>query len=168
MAGLNRKALLAGGIAVACSVVGFAALGGSNVRKVAIAEVASAASGPMQVYGALDRKSIRAIRSSTLVSFDLLDDKTHERLSVLYDNPSTGLPVNFPTASHAMVTGVYDPTQKKLISDKVNTKCPTKEGEQQRPGSNSIVYGDKGKLDPETEKALAEWKKATGQKPSSN
>jgi hypothetical protein len=165
---MNRKAILALGVAAACSVVGFAALGGSNVRKVAIGDVAKASTGPMQVYGAMDKKSIRAIRSSTLVAFDLFDEKTNARVSVLYDNPSTGLPVNFPTASHAMVTGVYDPTQNKLISDKVSTKCPSKEGEKQRPGDSQIVYGDKGKLDADTEKALDAWKKATGQKPGGN
>jgi hypothetical protein len=152
---MNRKAILAIGVAVACSVIGFAALGGSN---------ASASSGPMQVYGALDKKSIRALRSSTLVKFELFDEKTNARVSVLYDNPSTGLPVNFPTASHAMVTGVYDPTQKQFVSDKVNTKCPSKDDNK---AGQKYVYGDE-KLDPETEKALADWKATTGQKPSGN
>jgi hypothetical protein len=161
MATINRKALLAIGVAAACSVIGFAALGGSNVRKVAIADVRKAPSGPMQVYGQLDKHSIRAIRSSTLVAFDIMDEKTHERLSVLYDNPSAGLPVNFPSASHAMVTGVYDPTQDKVISDKVNTKCPSKTGDE---GKKS--YAQDQKQDPETEEALAKWKLATGQKRS--
>ncbi len=163
MAKFNRKAILAVAVAAACSVVGFAALGGSNVRKVAIGDVEKASSGPMQVYGALDKKSIRAIRSSTLVAFDLYDEKTNERVAVLYDNPSSGLPVNFPTASHAMVTGVYDPTQNKLVSDKVNTKCPSKSGENERP-TDQVVYGNKGKLDSDTEDALKAWQIATGQK----
>ena len=97
---MNRKALVAIGVAAGCSVFGFAALGGgATVKNVPIANVRSS-TGPMEVYGALDKRSIRAIRSSNLVAFDIIDDKTKERLSVLYVNPSTGLQVNFPTASH--------------------------------------------------------------------
>jgi hypothetical protein len=119
----------------------------------------------MEVYGALDKRSIRAIRSSNLVAFDIFDDKTKERLSVLYDNPSTGLQVNFPSASHIRATGVYDSTQDKLISDKIYTKCPSKENGK---GEQKYVYGENEKQDPETEAALVKWQAATGQKPSGN
>jgi hypothetical protein len=158
---MNRKALMAFGVAAACSVVGFAALGGgSTVRNVAIANVRTQ-QGPMEVYGALDKRSIRAIRSSNLVAFDIVDDKTKQRLSVLYDNPSTGLPVNFPTASHVRATGVYDSTQDKLVSDKVYTKCPSKDPTN---GKQKWVYGENQKQDTDTEEALIKWQTATGQK----
>lgn len=157
---MNRKALVAVGIGAICSVVGFAALGGgSTVKNIPIAQARSQ-QGPMEVYGALDKRSIRAIRSSNLVAFDIVDDKTQERLSVLYDNPSTGLPVNFPTASHVRATGVYDSTQDKLVSDKVYTKCPSKEDQKSK---QKWVYGQNDKQDADTEKALAEWKRSTGQ-----
>jgi hypothetical protein len=158
---MNRKALLAIGVAAGCSVIGFAALGGgATVKNVPIAQV-RAQTGQMEVYGALDKRSIRAIRSSNLVSFDIVDDKTKERLSVLYDNPSTGLQVNFPTASHVRVTGVFDPTQEKFISDKVYTKCPSKDGGK---GEQKYVYGENEKQDAETEAALKKWQSETGQK----
>ncbi len=121
--------VLAGVVALSCAVIGLGALGGSTTADVPIEKLASSRD-RVQVYGKLDKSSIRQLRGYNLVSFDLLEEKkeklTGRRVSVIYDNPGAGLPANFPTASHARCTGVYDPTQGKLVADTVYTKCPSK------------------------------------------
>ena len=143
------KVLLAGGLVVGCAVAGFTALGGSMVRDLPYTQVPKSKS-LVQVYGSLDKKSIRPIRGANQVAFELVEEKTGDRLSVVYYNPSTALPANFPTASHARALGVYDPVQGKLVADRVLTKCPSK-------------YEEKD-LDMATRKAVEKWQASTGLK----
>ncbi|MGV3720563.1 MAG: cytochrome c maturation protein CcmE [Actinomycetota bacterium] len=126
------------------------ALGGSTVSTVPFAEVTKAKD-KVEIFGVLDKRSIRQIRGANLVSFDLLEEQgdekktlTGRRIAVLYQNHAVGLPANFPAGSHARAAGLYDPSSKKLVSDRVYTKCPSK-------------YKEDG-LDPATKIALKEWK----------
>jgi cytochrome c-type biogenesis protein CcmE len=142
-----KTMILAGVVVVACAVVGLTALGGSMVSAVPFEQVSSKTE-RVEVYGSLDKNSIRSLRGANLVSFDLVEDGTGRRLSLIYDNQAVGLPANFPTASHARAAGVYDPTQGKLITDRVLTKCPSK-------------YEEKD-LDAVTRNAVAKWQSQTG------
>lgn len=127
------------------------ALGGSTVATVKFAEVPKQRE-KVSVFGVLDKQSIRPIRGANVVAFDLLEEVTEGdkkrltglRLPVLYQNNAVGLPANFPAASHARAAGLYDPVNKKLVSDQVFTKCPSK-------------YEENG-LDPATKEALKAWK----------
>jgi hypothetical protein len=149
--------LVLGGVAVVAGIGALVAiaLGGSTVAAVPFTEVA-AQSGRVQVYGKLDKTSIRPIRGANLVAFDLLEEEgtkenkhlTGRRIAVEYNNPSVGLPANFPAASHARAIGLYDPSSKKIVSTEVVTKCPSK-------------YEENG-LDPATKVALKAWKDSTG------
>jgi len=148
--------LVLGGIAVVAGLGGLVAvaLGGSTVATIPFADVTKAKE-KVEIYGKLDKSSIRPIRGANYVAFDLLEEAgaakekhlTGRRLAVIYQNPSVGLPANFPAASHARAAGLYDPTTKKLISDRVFTKCPSK-------------YEENG-LDAETKVALKAWKDST-------
>jgi hypothetical protein len=148
--------LVLGAVAVVAGIGGLVivALGGSTVATVPFADVAKSKE-KVEIYGKLDKSSIRPIRGANYVAFDILEevggkeDKhlTGRRLAVMYQNPSVGLPANFPAASHARAAGMYDPTTRKLISDRVYTKCPSK-------------YEENG-LDAETKVALKAWKDAT-------
>jgi cytochrome c-type biogenesis protein CcmE len=120
-----HKLILAGGLVAGCFAVGFSAIQGSMVTSVPFDQV-SKRSGPVQIYGILDKASIRPLRGYNLVEFDLVEEKTGKRMAVLYENHSSGLPANFPTASHAKASGIYDPMEKHFVSDAVMTKCPSK------------------------------------------
>jgi cytochrome c-type biogenesis protein CcmE len=132
------------------------ALGGSTVSTVPFAEVPKQRE-KVSVFGVLDKQSIRSIRGANVVAFDLLEEVTEgdkkrltgARLPVLYQNNAVGLPANFPAASHARAAGMYDPVNKKLVSDQVYTKCPSK-------------YEENG-LDPATKEALKTWKESIGE-----
>lgn len=148
--------LVLGGIAVVAGLGGLVAvaLGGSTVATIPFSDVAKAKE-KVEIYGKLDKSSIRPIRGANLVAFDLLEEEgaakqkhlTGRRLAVVYQNVSVGLPANFPAASHARAAGFYDPTTKKLVSDRVYTKCPSK-------------YEENG-LDAETKLALKAWRDST-------
>lgn len=148
--------LVLGGVAVVAGIGGLVAvaLGGSTVATIPFADVTKSKE-KVEIYGKLDKSSIRPIRGSNYVAFDLLEEAgaakekhlTGKRLAVLYQNASVGLPANFPAASHARAAGFYDPTTKKLVSDRVFTKCPSK-------------YEENG-LDAETKVALKAWRDAT-------
>lgn len=141
------RLLLAGAVIGVSAVVGLSAVQGSMVTAVPFAQV-ERKGGPVQVYGILDKNSIRSLRGYNLVRFDLVEEQTGSRLAVLYDNPATGLPANFPTASHARATGVYDPVQRKFVADNVYTKCPSKYKEEE--------------LDVVTRRAIQKWQAAGG------
>jgi hypothetical protein len=155
MSAMSRKkttTLLLGGLGVVAGLGGLVAvaLGGSTINSVAFAEVA-ASKDKVEIFGKLDRQSIRQIRGANLVAFDLLEEEggekkvlTGRRIAVMYQNNAVGLPANFPAASHARAAGVYDPSSKKLVSDRVSTKCPSKYKEDD--------------MDPETKLALEQWK----------
>lgn len=148
--------LVLGGVAVVAGLGGLVAvaLGGSTVATIPFADVTKAKE-KVEIYGKLDKSSIRPIRGANYVAFDLLEEAgaakekhlTGKRLAVIYQNPSVGLPANFPAASHARAAGYYDPTTHKLVSDRVFTKCPSK-------------YEENG-LDAETKVALKAWKDST-------
>jgi hypothetical protein len=148
--------LVLGGVAVVAGLGGLVAmaLGGSTVATIPFSDVAKAKE-KVEIYGKLDKSSIRPIRGANWVAFDLLEEEgaakqkhlTGRRLEVVYQNVSVGLPANFPAASHARAAGFYDPTTKKLVSDRVYTKCPSK-------------YEENG-LDAETKVALKAWRDST-------
>ena len=149
MKGKKGKVILSGALVVLCAVVGMIALGGSTVNSVAFDQVPLSRE-KIEVYGALDESSIRPIRGAHLVQFDLVEDKTGRRLGVVYQNDQNGLPANFPAASHARCSGVYDPAQQRFVADRVLTKCPSKYDEK------NLEYGK--------QQAIDKWKSATGLK----
>ena len=149
MKGNKGKVILSGALVVLCAVVGMIALGGSTVNSVAFDQVPVTRE-KIEVYGALDESSIRPIRGPHLVQFDLVEEKTGRRLGVVYENPQNALPANFPAASHARCSGVYDPAQQRFVADRVLTKCPSKYDEK------NLEYGK--------QKAIDKWKSATGLK----
>lgn len=148
--------LVLGGMAIVAGLGGLVAvaLSGSTVSTVAFADVTTARD-RVEIYGVLDKRSIRPIRGANVVQFELLEEEndgkekrlTGRRLSVLYENSAVGLPANFPAASHARAAGVFDPSANRLVSNQVYTKCPSK-------------YEEDG-LDPATKTALKQWKDAT-------
>lgn len=148
--------LVLGGVAVVAGIGALVAiaLGGSTVSAVPFTDVAKQ-TGRVQVYGKLDKSSIRSVRGANVVQFELLEEEggekkhlTGRRIQVEYNNPAVGLPANFPAASHARAIGLYDPSSKRVVANQVVTKCPSK-------------YKEDG-LDPATKLALEEWKKSTG------
>ncbi len=145
---MNVKVLVATITAVLCGIITVVSLGNSTKRGVAFAQVMKATD-RVDVYGHLDRDSIQPIKGATLVRFDLVEEKTSQRLAVLYDNPSSSLPANFPGASHAMAAGTWDPSQRVFHADAIRTKCPSK-------------YEEKG-LDVKTRDSIAQWQSRTGQ-----
>jgi len=149
---MNVKMILAMGLVALSIIAGLVSLGGSTVSTVSFAKVPSSKE-RLEVYGVLDKTSIRPLRGAHLVQFDLVEEKTGVRLPVLYQNNAAGLPGNFPAASHARAAGTYDPTANKLVADRVLTKCPSK-------------YEEKS-LDLTTKDAVDQWRKATGQTSSS-
>lgn len=140
-----HKLILAGSLVAGCVAVGFSAVQGAMVTSVPFSDVEKR-SGTISVYGVLDKSSIRTLRGYNLVSFTLVDEKTGKRMPVMYDNAATSLPANFPTASHAKVTGTFDPMQKQFLTDSVMTKCPSKYKEED--------------IDAQTKAAVQKWQKA--------
>jgi cytochrome c-type biogenesis protein CcmE len=123
---MKRNLVIGGLVVVLCAGVAMMAVGGSMVSKVTFADLPHKAGQQCEVYGKLVPESIKSIRGANEVSFDLVEEKTEARLHVLYDNQNSALPANFPAASHAKVSGVYDPTEGRFVGDAVVTKCPSK------------------------------------------
>jgi cytochrome c-type biogenesis protein CcmE len=148
---VNAKKLTMWAVAVTAAIVGLVSLSmsGSTTKTVPFAAVASTRD-TVKVYGILDKGSVRSLRGANLVAFDLIEEKTNQRISVVYDNPVSGLPANFPAASHALATGTYDPVKKQFTSSSVLTKCPSK-------------YKPE-KVDLDTQNAIDRWQKDTGAK----
>jgi cytochrome c-type biogenesis protein CcmE len=144
---MNAKSLIGLVVGVVCLVTCLVALTESTSRRQSFDQIAKSTD-RVKVYGKLDRSSIRAIQGSTKVRFDLIEEKTEARLAVFYDNPSAGLPLNFPAASHAMASGQFDPSSGMLHSNAVQTKCPSK-------------YDEGDKLDKSTELAVQKWQAQT-------
>lgn len=149
----KRNLVIGAGIVLACAVVMFTALGGTKVSAVKFRDLGSKAQGErLQVFGKLDAASIKSIKGANVVRFDLLDEKTGDRLEVLYDNPSIALPATFPAARDARVDGTYMAADHQFIGDSVVTKCPSK-------------YKEKLDLDLQQKDAMNRWQKAIGMKP---
>lgn len=145
---MNSKAIIGIATVLACAAIASASLFGSTLKSVAFADV-QRKSERVDIYGVLDKPSIKAIRGATMVQFDLVEEKTNQRLTVVYDNPNSALPPNFPGASHARAAGVWDPSRGALVSNFVTTKCPSK-------------YEEKN-MDATTRKLVDQWKESTGQ-----
>jgi cytochrome c-type biogenesis protein CcmE len=150
----SKKSLLLGGAVVAaCAVVMAVSLASTRVSAVKFAELAQKRQDERcEVYGELDAASIKSIKGATQVQFELVEEKTGQRLKVLYDNPSIALPPTFPAASHAKVNGTYNALDHQFVGDTVMTKCPTK-------------YNEEVKLDIVRKDAMNKWQKAIGVKP---
>ncbi len=106
---MKRNLVLGSALVVACAAIAMISLGGSMVTKVGFKDLPQRAGQPCEIYGKLNAASIRPIKGANKVAFELVEEKTEQRLPVLYDNQNSALPANFPAASHAKVNGVYDP-----------------------------------------------------------
>lgn len=151
---MNGKRNLVIGVLVvlACAGIMMGALGRTKMASVKFAELASKRPDERcEIYGILDAKSIKPIKGANLVQFDLVEEKTGERLRVLYDNPSIALPATFPAASHAKVMGSYVAADQQFVGDTALTKCPSK-------------YDEKTDLDLVRKGEVERWQKATGYK----
>ena len=145
----RRNVIFGTGIVALCAVVAGVSLGGSTRKAVAFDEVPTSTD-RVQIYGILDHATINPIKGHSIVAFTLLEEKTHKKMDVLYENTHVALPYNFPAASHAKVTGYYDPTEKRLVVSEVSTKCPSK-------------YDQQMTLNQAQLKAQAEWQKGLPQ-----
>jgi len=123
---MKRNVVMGAVLVVVCAVVAFASMKGSTVSSVRFADLPSTNGQGCQVYGALDGQSIRNLDGAKRVQFVLIEEKTGQRLSVLYNNPNSALNANFPSASHAKVSGKYDAASQMFIGTTVLTKCPSK------------------------------------------
>jgi cytochrome c-type biogenesis protein CcmE len=146
---MKRNMWVGGGLLVACAAVAVGMLTGSTSDRAAFAEALKKPGQRCEVYGKLEAETIHSIHGANQVRFLLVDEKTNQRMDVLYDNPTVGLPANFPAASHAKCVGEYDATQQKFIADAVMTKCPSK-------------Y-DAGSLSDVNRQRIEKWQRATGQ-----
>jgi cytochrome c-type biogenesis protein CcmE len=146
----KRNLILGLGVVAACAVVMLTALSSTRVSAVKFAQLQSKRPDERcEVYGKLDPASIKSIKGATVVQFDLVEEKTGERLKVLYDNPSIALPATFPAASHAKVNGTYIAADHQFVGDTVLTKCPSK-------------YDKNVDLDIARKDAVNKWQKAIG------
>jgi cytochrome c-type biogenesis protein CcmE len=146
----KRNLVIGVGVILACSVVMLTALGKTKVSSVKFAQLASKKPDERcQVYGILEPASIKSIKGANVVQFDLVEEKTGQRLQVLYDNPSIALPATFPAATHARVDGSYLASDHQFVGDAVATKCPSK-------------YNQKLDLDLARKDAMNKWQKAIG------
>jgi cytochrome c-type biogenesis protein CcmE len=144
---MNVKKLVLGvTLAVVFAGLGIMSLAGSTVASASFHEARNRGE-RVEIYGLLEKTTIRPLRGANLVAFDLVEESSGERLTVLYDNPHSALPGNFPAASHARAGGIYDPTQQRFVADRVLTKCPSK-------------YEEKN-LDVATRQAVEQWQGAT-------
>jgi len=123
---MKRNLVLGSLVVVLCAVIAAVATGGSMVSKVAFADLPHKVGQQCEVYGKLVPDTIKSIKGANVVAFDLVEEKTEARLHVVYDNMTSALPANFPAASHAKVSGVYDPTETRFVGNAVVTKCPSK------------------------------------------
>lgn len=147
---MNRNIILGSAVVVITAAVAGVSLSGSSVAKTSFADLPKSAGNRCEVYGKLDRASIHPIQGATVVSFTVRDEKTNEPLEVLYQNPNSALPANFPAATHAKLGGVYDPVKHQFVASTVSTKCPSK-------------Y-DAGKVDLAEKDVVEKWQRETGLK----
>jgi len=123
---MKRNLVVGSVVVVLCAVVAAVAVRGSVVSKVAFAELPRRAGQQCEVYGKLVPDSIKSIKGANVVAFDLVEEKTEAKLHVLYHNEISALPANFPAASHAKVSGVFDTVERQFVGESVVTKCPSK------------------------------------------
>ena len=143
----KRNLIIGTAVVAVCALVASVSLGGSTVKSVKIADLPEVTE-RCDVYGKLDYKSIKSLKGGHLVSFQIRDEKTDQPLNVLYENQAVALPANFPNASHAKVTGRYEPVEAKFVADQVLTKCPSK-------------YDQELKFDPKQKEAVERWQRET-------
>lgn len=149
---MSKKVWISVAVLAACAALGAVSLKGSVVPRVDFAAIPKQKE-RVKAYGILVRESIKPVEGATTVSFELKEETTGSRLTVLYDNPTAALPPNFPAASHALVTGAFDPVTQRLVADSVATKCPSK-------------YQQETSIDPGTQTAIDRWQRLTGARPS--
>jgi len=127
---MNRNLVLGIGMGAFALVAAAMALRGALTASLSVA-AAKRSSGRCEIYAKLDRDSIRALNGAVEVSFKVRDPDSGEEMTVLYSNPSAGLSANFPAADYVRAAGIYDPVAQQFVSDRVQTKCPSKyEGKQ--------------------------------------
>ena len=146
----NRNLIIGTIVVLLCAVVAAGSLVGSTTQSVKFDKLAQMKGERCEIYGSLDESSIRSIKGGNLVQFELVEEKTNQRLKVLYDNSAVSLPANFPAASHARAFGYYDAANSRFTADGVLTKCPSK-------------Y-DQGSLDLARQDAIKRWQADTGLK----
>jgi len=148
---MKRNVVIGSVIVALCAVVAMASLStGSTITSKKFAAV-RATTDNCELYGILDRNSIQALNGGNKVRFVLQEEKTGERMTVLYDNPTIALTANFPAASHAKAQGYFDKTSGEFKSHALITKCPSK---YDKP------------MDLSTQDAIKKWQKESGLKPA--
>ena len=140
---MSRNVVLGIVMGVMAVVVGGFAMRGAMTTNETFA-VAMEGQARCKVYGELVTDSIRPLHGAVKVAFQMREPETGTLLNVVYDNPASALPANFPAAQHAQLAGYYDPVQQQFITNQVQTKCPSK-------------Y-EAGELDLAQENALTKWR----------
>lgn len=147
---MKRNVVMGSIIVAVCAVVAMASLStGSTINSKKFAAVRTSVDN-CELYGILDRNSIQSLNGGNRVRFQLEEEKTGERITVLYDNPTIALTANFPAASHAKAQGYYDKTSGEFKSHALITKCPSK---YDKP------------MDLSTQDAIKRWQKESGLQP---
>jgi cytochrome c-type biogenesis protein CcmE len=80
----------------------------------------------VQIYGRMVRGSVAMNSSMTRVTFQLTEDRTGRKLSLLYDNPGMAVPANIRNAAQVRVIGTYDSSSRVFHAEQLYTKCPSK------------------------------------------
>ena len=108
-----------------CGVTAAYSLRGATVSHLSFARARESRES-CEIYGKLLPQSIQLSRGMTHARFTLEDDKTAERIDVLYDHPTQPVAANFQSASHTRAVGTYDPSRKVFVATQLIMKCPSK------------------------------------------
>lgn len=147
---MKRNVVIGCVVVAVCAIVAMASLStGSAVQAKPFTAIRKSTDN-CELYGKLDVNTIQSLQGGNRVRFVLEEEKTGERITVLYDNPTIALTANFPAASHARAQGVYDSASGEFKAHALSTKCPSKYEKE---------------LDLATQDALKRWQQDSGLKP---
>ncbi len=121
-----KRGYVAGGIVIAlCLLTAGFSLRGAATPHVTFRQ-AMARGEAAQVYGKLLKDSVKMDRGMTRVEFQVEEERTGERMSILWDKPDEAVSANFASASHVRAVGLYDPQRAVFVTTQLYTKCPSK------------------------------------------
>jgi cytochrome c-type biogenesis protein CcmE len=108
-----------------CGVTVAFTLRGAGTPNVDFAQ-AKASGEACVVYGKLLKDSVQMQQAMKRVSFEIQEEKSGERLGVLYENSAEPVSANFASATHVRAVGIYDPKSGLFRAAQLYTKCPSK------------------------------------------
>jgi hypothetical protein len=112
-------------LAALCGVTVIFTLRGAGTPNVDFAQAKTSGESCV-VYGKLLKESVQMQQGMKRVSFELQEEKSGDRLGVLYENSSEPVSANFASATHVRAVGTYDPRSGLFRAAQLYTKCPSK------------------------------------------